>query len=127
MGLTPDQIQQGIVRLNRCMQRVYVWDPRVGDIETIKLDANALSAAVDAALTQTFGDGTLEFRRYSEATTFHYPLEGLIDADKNLIRNWLGPIESTPRLAGRASHSPLARRDKTPASRNDPTIAPAHD
>src|SRR5262249_17944573 len=67
-------IPQGIKRLERCIARVEAWDPSANDIETVKSEANELETVVDAALTQAFGAGTDEFRRYSDARNFSYRL-----------------------------------------------------
>jgi predicted nucleotide-binding protein len=89
MGLTLDQIQQGITRLERCIERIEKWDPWINDIDTVKSDASRWEAAVDAALTQTFGAGTPEFRRYSGAKEFHYPLSMARPVPHEVVRESL--------------------------------------
>jgi hypothetical protein len=94
-SLTPDRIAKGIVRLQRCIERVYQWDPSANAIETVKAEATALSAAVAAALTQTFGAGTGEFRRYAEATAFHYPLSMVERVPDDAVRKSLRKCRET--------------------------------
>jgi len=72
--LTPRQIEQGIRRLERCIAEVEAFDPQMIQTYDDTSKAKALSASVDGALVQTFGQGTLEYRRYSDATNFSWPL-----------------------------------------------------
>jgi hypothetical protein len=60
-ALSPDRMAQGITRLERCIAQVEAFDPKSiqSNEETSKSDA--LSAAVDAALAQTFGHDTVEY------------------------------------------------------------------
>ena len=64
--LTPERMRQGIKRLEAALQQVMAFDPDINSKdETSKADR--LSAAIEAALTQTFGHGTIEFNRYNDA------------------------------------------------------------
>ena len=72
--LTPRQIEHGIRRLERCIAEVEAFDPQMIQTYDDTSKAKALSASVDGALVQTFGQGTLEYRRYSDATNFSWPL-----------------------------------------------------
>jgi len=67
-------MRQGILRLERCIAQVEAFDPKTIQTEEDTSKADALSASVDAALGQTFGDGTVEYQRYSGATMFSWPL-----------------------------------------------------
>jgi hypothetical protein len=71
--LTPERMRQGIKRLEAALQQVMAFDPDINSKdETSKADR--LSAAIEAALTQTFGHGTIEFNRYNDAAHFSWPL-----------------------------------------------------
>ena len=72
--LTPGRMEQGIQRLRRCIAGVEAFDPQTIQRQDDTSKADALSALVDAALAQTFGQGTVEYRRYSGATNFSWPL-----------------------------------------------------
>ena len=72
--LTPGQMEEGIRRLGRCIAEVEAFDPQMIQTYDDTSKANALSASVDGALVQTFGQGTAEYRRYSDATNFSWPL-----------------------------------------------------
>src|SRR5262245_52964595 len=72
--LTPDRMRQGITRIERCIAKVEAFDPQM--IQTLHdtSKAEALSALVDSALVQTFGEDTAEYRRYLGAKNFSWPL-----------------------------------------------------
>jgi len=72
--LTPGQMEEGIRRLGRCIAEVEAFDPQMIQTYDDTSKANALSASVDGALVQTFGQGTVDYRRYSDATNFSWPL-----------------------------------------------------
>jgi predicted nucleotide-binding protein len=67
-------MEDGIRRLGRCIAQVEAFDPQMIQTYDDTSKANALSASVDGALVQTFGQGTAEYRRYSDATNFSWPL-----------------------------------------------------
>jgi predicted nucleotide-binding protein len=75
--LTPDRMEQGIRRLERCIAEVEAFDPQMIQTYDDTSKADALSASVDGALVQTFGQGTVEYHRYSSATNFSWPLNML--------------------------------------------------
>lgn len=71
--LSPERMRQGIKRLQAVLQQVKGFNPELEEcVETVK--AERLSAAVEAALTQSFGHGTVEYQRYSDAALFSWPL-----------------------------------------------------
>jgi hypothetical protein len=71
--LTPERMRQGIKRLEAALQQVSAFDANINSKdETSKADR--LSVAIEAALTQTFGHGTIEFNRYKDAAHFSWPL-----------------------------------------------------
>jgi len=67
-------MEEGIRRLGRCIAEVEAFDPQMIQTYDDTSKANALSASVDGALVQTFGQGTVDYRRYSDATNFSWPL-----------------------------------------------------
>ena len=86
--LTPERMRQGIKRLDTVLQQVVAFDPSIGSKdETSKADR--LSAAIEAALTQTFGHGTIEFNRYKEAAHFSWPLNYAFEVPLHEIQNSL--------------------------------------
>jgi hypothetical protein len=72
--LTPLRLNQGIQRLTRCVAQVEAFDPQAINSSEETSKADALSASVDAALAQTFGQDTVEYNRYRGATMFSWPL-----------------------------------------------------
>jgi len=61
---------QGIRRLEQCIAEVEAFDPQKIQTRDDTSKAHALSALVDGALVQTFGQDTVEYRRYADATSF---------------------------------------------------------
>jgi hypothetical protein len=72
--LTPDRIRQGISRLERCIAIIEAFDAQTIQTPHDTSKAEGLSALVDSALVQTFGEDTAEYRRYSGAKNFSWPL-----------------------------------------------------
>jgi predicted nucleotide-binding protein len=72
--LSPDRMRQGIHRLERCITEVEAFNPQMIQTYDDTSKADAFSASVDGALTQTFGQGTAEYHRYLDATNFSWPL-----------------------------------------------------
>jgi hypothetical protein len=72
--LTPDRMRQGIQRLERCILEVKAFDPETIQTSDDTSRADSVSASVDAALVQTFGQATIEYHRYSGATMFNWPI-----------------------------------------------------
>ena len=66
-------MRQGIIRLEAALRQVTAFDPDIRSKEETS-KADRLAAAVEAALTQTFGHGTIEFNRYKDAAHFSWPL-----------------------------------------------------
>src|SRR5262249_60963937 len=56
--LTPDQMRQGISRLERCTAMIEAFDPQTIQTPHDTWKAEELSASVDSTLVQTFGDDT---------------------------------------------------------------------
>ena len=72
--LTPDRIRQGISRLERCIAMIEAFDPQTIQTPHDTSKAEELSASVDSTLVKTFGDDTADYRRYSGAKNFSWPL-----------------------------------------------------
>jgi hypothetical protein len=72
--LTPAGMGQGIRRLEQCIAEVEAFDPQKIQTRDDTSKAHALSALVDGALVQTFGQDTVEYHRYADATSFSWPL-----------------------------------------------------
>jgi len=74
-NLTPTQMRQGIERLQRQIDKVREFDPRPRDLrhQQRMIMAETLDVSVDTALAQTFGEGTIEYKRYVQAATFACP------------------------------------------------------
>jgi predicted nucleotide-binding protein len=72
--LTPNRMRQGISRLERCIAIIEAFDPQTIQTPHDTSKAEELSASVDGALVQTFGDDTADYRRYSNAKYFSWPL-----------------------------------------------------
>ena len=75
-NLTPTQMRQGIERLQRQIDKVREFDPRPRDLrhQQRMIMAETLDVSVDTAPAQTFGEGTIEYKRYVQAATFACPL-----------------------------------------------------
>jgi predicted nucleotide-binding protein len=71
--LTPERMRQGIKRLEAALRQVTDFDPNIKSNDETS-QADRLAAAVEAALTQTFGHETVEFNRYSGAAQFSWPI-----------------------------------------------------
>jgi hypothetical protein len=69
-SLTSDQIRQGIQRLSKRLVDVEKFDPTSVTEQNNIPHVDGLSAAVDEALVRTFGAGTLDYKRYSDAAYF---------------------------------------------------------
>jgi predicted nucleotide-binding protein len=72
--LTPEQMRQGIQRLERRIAEVEAFDPQSIQTHDHTSKAEALEASVKGALEQTFGPDTAQFQRYRDAASFHWPL-----------------------------------------------------
>ena len=74
--LTPETMGRGILRLGQCIERLKAFDPAaaISNVDDLIALASAMTAAVESALGQTFGNGTVEYRRYVHATDFSWPI-----------------------------------------------------
>jgi hypothetical protein len=70
--LTSETMRTGIRRLGQCIERVEAFDPAasISKGDDLIAVASAMTAAVESALGQTFGNGTVEYWRYADATNF---------------------------------------------------------
>jgi predicted nucleotide-binding protein len=67
-------MRSGISRFERCIAQIEAFDPQMIQTRDDTSKANVLSALVDGALSQTFGDDTADYRRYVGAKNFSWPL-----------------------------------------------------
>jgi predicted nucleotide-binding protein len=72
--LTPERMREGIQRLERRIAEVEAFDPQSIQTHDDTSKAEALEASVKGALEQTFGPDTVEFQRYRDAASFHWPI-----------------------------------------------------
>jgi predicted nucleotide-binding protein len=91
-------MRQGISRLERCIAEVEAFDPEKIQTRDDTSKAGALSASVDGALVQTFGQDTAAYRRYSGAKNFSWPLNTLCptpihEIQENLRRCRVGSLD----------------------------------
>lgn len=68
--LTPDQLQAGISRLGKVLDRVRQFEPQSVTDQFAIPHVEQLSAAIDDALVRTFGPDSLEYDRYIPAIHF---------------------------------------------------------
>jgi predicted nucleotide-binding protein len=67
-------MRQGISRFETCVARVEAFDPQTIQTRDDTWKAEELSALVESSLVQTFDQDTAEYRRYSAAKNFSWPL-----------------------------------------------------
>lgn len=68
--LGPEQMQQGIYRLQKRLEAVNAFEP-TSVVEQYNIPhVAALSASIDEALVRTFGADTLDYKRYADAAVF---------------------------------------------------------
>jgi hypothetical protein len=69
-NFTIEQLRQGIDRLQKRLDEVRKFEPTSVTEQYNIPHVEALAASVDEALVRTFGAGTLDYNRYSEAARF---------------------------------------------------------
>ncbi len=69
--LSPEQMQAGIDRLQRLLERVRQFDPQSVTDQFEIPHVEQLTAAIDDGLVRTFGPDTLEYERYKHAAYFN--------------------------------------------------------
>jgi hypothetical protein len=69
-------MRTGVRRLGQCIEKVEAFDPAasISKGDDLIAVASAMTAAVESALGQTFGNGTVEYRSYASATDFSWPI-----------------------------------------------------
>ena len=72
--LSPEQMKKGISRFEACIAKIEAFDPQTIQTLDDTCKAEELSALVDSALVQTFGEDTAEYRRYLGAKNFSWRL-----------------------------------------------------
>lgn len=69
--MTELHLQQSIARLKRRLEVLQAWDPTSVKERFKSSTLDAISAAIDEALTLTYGAGTADYNRYHSATYFN--------------------------------------------------------
>lgn len=72
--LTSEQMKRGIRRLELRIREVEEFDPTTVRTDEDTATAEALAASVEGALVETFGPDTVEYRRFSDAAMFNWPI-----------------------------------------------------
>lgn len=72
--LSKEEVERGIRRLERRIEEVERFDPQSIDPHEPDAATRPLQASIDAALVDTFGHDTIEYRRYRPASFFNYPI-----------------------------------------------------
>lgn len=72
--MTPEEMRRGIARLTKRLEAVQAFDPEKITGDDPRPLTRPLSAAIEAALAETFGVGTVEYERYIRASYFNYTL-----------------------------------------------------
>lgn len=67
-------MERGIVRLRKRLQMVEAFDPNTLDQRDPYSTVRPIEAEVEAALTETFGHGTIEYNRYKAAAHLDWPI-----------------------------------------------------
>lgn len=72
--LTPDDMRKGIKRLEKRLAEVELFDPQSLDRNDPWSTVRPLKTSVETALIDTFGQGTIEYNRFSAAAHFDWPI-----------------------------------------------------
>lgn len=72
--MTRAAIVRGIQRLQKRLQMVEEFDPGTLDPQDPRSTIRPMAAEIETALTETFGQGTIEYNRYAAAAHFNWPL-----------------------------------------------------
>lgn len=72
--MTRAAMERGIVRLQKRLQMVEAFDPNTLDQRDPHSTVRPIQAEIEAALTETFGHGTIEYNRYKAAAHLNWPI-----------------------------------------------------
>lgn len=72
--ITSEELQQGIRRLERRLKAVEDFDPKSLDRADPYSTTRPLEEDIKTALSETFGHGTIEFKRFHDAASFDWPI-----------------------------------------------------
>ncbi|OQM75237.1 TIR domain-containing protein [Manganibacter manganicus] len=73
-SLTVQEMQQAIPRLRKRVQEVEAFEPDTVPADDPTSAVRSLRASIDEALIRTFGNDTVEYRRYHRASAFDWPI-----------------------------------------------------
>jgi hypothetical protein len=115
----PDQLRQGIERLQRQIGKLEAFDPSSVSVRNAA-ETRAMQAAIAESLAKTFGDGTSEYNRYASAARLdHAPNYISGRPPVALIAEWIqdGKAKSLALLnqAVKDLQEELAERGENPA------------
>jgi predicted nucleotide-binding protein len=92
-SLSPQQLQAGIERLKKCIERVEAFDPNNVKEQHNIPHVEKLAASLDEALVRTFGADSLDYERYKNAAYFsngphnyRYPIP-IAEVQRSLARS----------------------------------------
>lgn len=74
LHMNADQMRRGVVRIQKRLELVKAFDPESVDERDVEKSTRPLQTTIQTALTETFGEDTSEYRRFSSAMYFHYPI-----------------------------------------------------
>lgn len=72
--LTQQQLERGIRRIERQLEKVRAFDPQTLDQSDPYSTVRPLEEGVRTALSETFGVGTVEYLRFQHAASFDWPI-----------------------------------------------------
>ncbi len=72
--LSRDEIERGITRLTKRLEAVRNFDPKSLDTVDPRSSVRPLSSSIESALVDTFGNESIEYKRYSYAAQFNWPV-----------------------------------------------------
>jgi predicted nucleotide-binding protein len=72
--LSPDEVEKGIRRLERQLEKVRAFDPTNLDPQDPYSTVRPYEESVKTALAETFGVGTVEYIRFQGAARFDWPI-----------------------------------------------------
>ncbi|TFV37160.1 hypothetical protein E4K66_20920 [Bradyrhizobium frederickii] len=84
--LSPIQLREGIKRIEGALALAYAFNPKIAKYKDTE-EAARLSKAVETALAQTFGHGTVEFNRYHEAAYFVWGIDRTLTEMQGSLRS----------------------------------------
>jgi hypothetical protein len=115
----PDQLRQGMERLQRQIRELETFDPSLVRVRNAA-ETRAMQAAIAESLAKTFGNGTSEYNRYASAARLDHAPNYISGRPSDaLVAEWIhdGTTKSLALLnqAGKDLQEELAERGENPA------------